>query len=191
MWLTDVMMILFAGAMVSLMVDMGKRFYGGRRQFISGAVAIAATAVSLAIVLAEWFAETASTTQISPASSSFATLYAVDSFTLFIIVTELSIGLVIAYFSTVYLTPRDNSGPFFALPTPARKKYLIDASSAIPGFFLKETRPYAEILIPSQKRKSERKSPAELTPVSERSMMSSSAKNGPELSLGVRYTVEK
>ena len=115
MWLTDVMMILFAGAMVSLVVDMGKRFYGGRRQFISGAVAIAATAVSLAIVLAEWFAETASTTQISPASSSFATLYAVDSFTLFIIVTELSIGLVIAYFSTVYLTPRDNSGPFFAL----------------------------------------------------------------------------
>ena len=115
MWLTDIMMILFAGAMASLLVDMGRRYYGGYRQYFSGAVALSAIASSLIIVLAEWVRETPGATVTQPVVSPLATIYVIDSFSMFIIITELFVGLVIAYFSAVYLTPKDNAGPFFAL----------------------------------------------------------------------------
>lgn len=115
MWLTDIMMILFAGAMASLVVDMGKRYYGRYRQYVAGTVALAAIASSLIIVLIAWVQETPGATFIQPVLSPLATIYVIDSFNLFIIITELFVGLVIAYFSTVYLKSEDNAGPFFAL----------------------------------------------------------------------------
>lgn len=109
------MMVLFGGAMLSLAVDMGKKYYRDDRQLVVGAVAMVAIAVSLFVVLLNWFQLKAVTTFVQPGSSPFATLYIVDSFSIFIIVTVLVVGLAIAYYASVYLTPKDNAGTFFAL----------------------------------------------------------------------------
>ncbi len=114
-WLTDIMMLLFAGAMIAVVVDMGRKYFGGYRQLMVGSVAMLAIALSLIRALIEWFSETPGTSVITPASSPFATVFVVDSFSLFIIITEFVVGLVIAYYATVYLSPKDNVGPFFAL----------------------------------------------------------------------------
>lgn len=115
MWLTDIMMILFGGAMVSLIADMGKRYYGAHRQAVSGAVALASISASLLIVLANWLSLPDSGIYITPIPGPFSTLYLVDSFSIFIIITVLVVGVVVSYYSIHYLTERDNAGPFFAL----------------------------------------------------------------------------
>lgn len=115
MWLTDILMVLFGGAMFSLAVDLGRKYYGEDRQLVVGGVAMVSIAVSLFVVLQNWFQLKAVTILIEPSVSPFSTLYIVDSFSIFIIVTVLVVGLAIAYYASVYLTPKDNAGTFFAL----------------------------------------------------------------------------
>ena len=115
MWLTDIMMILFAGAMTALIADMGKNYYPQARQEVVGGIAFAAIAVSLIITLQNWYSLAPGTVFISPGTSAFSTLYLVDSFSVFIVVTVLVVGAVICYYSLLYLKPDDNAGPFFAL----------------------------------------------------------------------------
>ncbi len=115
MWLTDIMEYQFAGAMLCLLVDLGRRHYGRDRQYVVAAVATASLLASLAAFIINFRSSGNQTTQTSPVLSSLANLYVVDRFGLLVILTILIIGLAVTVYSSFYFKKEDNAGPFFSL----------------------------------------------------------------------------
>jgi proton-translocating NADH-quinone oxidoreductase chain N len=115
MWLTDIMMVLFGGALASLLLDLGKRRYGNMRPVVVGAVSILALGVSLIDVLLNWSASLSGTTSIQPTVADLASLYLLNKFNVFVVFTVLVVGLAVSFYSLRYLNPSENAGPFFAL----------------------------------------------------------------------------
>jgi len=115
MWLTDVTMVLFAGALASLLLDLGKKRYGSFRPVVVGAVSILVLGFSLIDLLMNWPATLAQTVSIQPAMSGLASLYTLSKFGIFVIFTVLAVGLAVSFYSLKFLNPTENAGPFFAL----------------------------------------------------------------------------
>jgi len=115
LWLTDVMMVLFAGALASLLLDLGKERYGDLRPVIVGAVSIIALGVCLIDLLLNWSATLTQVISIQPTASALASLYLLNRFTTFVVFTALTVGLAVSFYSLKYLNPNENAGPFFAL----------------------------------------------------------------------------
>lgn len=115
MWLTDIMMVLFAGALASLLLDLLKKRSGNFRPVVVGAVSILALGFSLIDTLLNWPATLAQATSIQPTVADLASLYLLNKFTIFVIFTVLAVGLAVSFYSMKYLNPSENAGPFFAL----------------------------------------------------------------------------
>jgi len=115
MWLTDIMMVLFASALASLLLDLRKKRYGNFRPVVVGAVSILALGFSLIDTLLNWPATLAQPTSIQPTVADLASLYLLNKFTIFVIFTVLAVGLAVSLYSMKYLNPSENAGPFFAL----------------------------------------------------------------------------
>lgn len=115
MWLTDIMMVIFGGAMASLLLDLGKDRYDQHRPVVVGAVSTAVLGFALIDLLMNWSSNLIQTISIRPTESPFASLYVLDRFSMFVIFTVLVVGLVVSFYSWKFLTPNENAGPFFAL----------------------------------------------------------------------------
>lgn len=114
MWPTTVMEILFAGAMLSLLIDLAGRTsptVGRYGAGLAGSLAIAASIVALA---AGWAESLGATVTLQPVDEPFATLYVADKFTTFTAFTVLVIGLAVAAYSLRYFES-GRQGPFYAL----------------------------------------------------------------------------
>jgi multicomponent Na+:H+ antiporter subunit D len=117
MWLTDLMEIQFAATMLVLLVDIGKKRYGKARTYVVGGVASAALIISLIEFLANWSANGAPIL-LSPVqldATLRASLYSVDKLGMLVIFTILVLGLAVAVYSALKLSPTDNVGPFYSL----------------------------------------------------------------------------
>jgi len=115
MWLTDIMMILFAGALASLILDMGKKHYGNLRPVVVGTVSIVVLGVSICDVLLNWSATLTQAISIQPTQAELASLYILNKFSVFVLFTVLAVGLAVSFYSLKYLNPTENAGPFFGL----------------------------------------------------------------------------
>ena len=115
MWLTDIMMVLFAGALASLLLDLGKKRYGTLRPVVVGVASILALAFSLIDVSLNWSATLTQTISVQPTLADLASLYFVNKFSIFVLFTVLAIGLAVSFYSLKFLNPSENAGPFFAL----------------------------------------------------------------------------
>jgi len=109
------MEIEFAAAIVCLAADFGKRYYSKWRPYIVGSIATGSLVISLAILLENWGSYSAISTQIQPIVSPFASLYEINSFTTFVILTALVIGILVSFYSWTFLTSEANAGPFFTI----------------------------------------------------------------------------
>ena len=114
-WLTDIMMVLFAGALASLLLDLGKKRYGNARPVVVGVASILALGFSLIDVLLNWSATLTQTISVQPTLADLASLYLVNKFSIFVLFTVLAIGLAVSFYSLKFLNPSENAGPFFAL----------------------------------------------------------------------------
>jgi F420H2 dehydrogenase subunit N len=114
MWPTTVMEILFAGAMLSLVVDA----FGGVSSFLKryGAGLVGALAIlsSLAVLASDWAASLGSVVIMQPVSAPLASLYIADKFSTFTAFTALVVGLAVLLYSMLYFDS-GRKGPFFAL----------------------------------------------------------------------------
>ena len=115
MWLTDVMMILFAGALASLLLDLGKKRFGTYRPIVVGAVSTLVLAFSTTDLLLNWPSTLAQSVSIRPVETDLASLYILDRFSIFVIFTILAVGLAVSFYSLKFLAPEEHAGPFFAL----------------------------------------------------------------------------
>jgi len=115
MWLTDIMMVLFAGALASLLLDLGKKRYGTLRPVVVGVASILALGFSLIDVSLNWSATLTQTISVQPTLADLASLYLVNKFSIFVLFTVLAIGLAVSFYSLKFLNPSENAGPFFAL----------------------------------------------------------------------------
>ena len=115
MWLTDVMMVLFAGALASLLLDLGKKRYGSLRPVVVGAVSILVLAFSLLDLLLNWSATLTQSISIQPTVADLASLYILNKFSIFVVFTILAVGLAVSFYSLKYLNSTENAGPYFAL----------------------------------------------------------------------------
>jgi proton-translocating NADH-quinone oxidoreductase chain N len=115
MWLTDIMMVVFGGAMACLLLDLGNRHYREHRSTVIGAVSTLVLGLSLADVIANWSSGMVQAISIRPTDSNLASLYVVDKFSIFVIFTVLAVGLAVSFYSWSFLSPAENAGPFFAL----------------------------------------------------------------------------
>ena len=115
MWLTDVMMVLFAGAMACLLLDLGKRYTGNWRLYLGGIVCTGVLGVSLIDLLVNWSVIIAGAISIRPTESNLASLYIVDKFGIFVIFTVLAVGIAVSFYSWRHLDSEENVGPFFSL----------------------------------------------------------------------------
>ena len=105
----------FAGAMLCLLLDLGRRYYGRARQYVVAAVGTASLLASLVTLIINFRTSGSQTTQISPALSPLGNLYVVDRFGLLIILTILIIGVAVTIYSSFYFGKDENAGPFFSL----------------------------------------------------------------------------
>jgi multicomponent Na+:H+ antiporter subunit D len=115
MWPTTVMEVLFAGAMISLLAEMGGRAYKPLRDYGAGLVATLAIAISLVILASGWAESLGPMVQLQPVQSFFASLYVADRFTTFTAFAVLVIALAVSAYSMRYFSRPDLKGPFFAL----------------------------------------------------------------------------
>ncbi len=115
MWLTDIMMVIFGGALGCLLLDLGKDRYNDNRPTVIGALSTLVLAFSLIELLTNWSTGLTETISIRPTESNLASLYLVDKFSIFVVFTVLVVGLAVTFYSWKFLTPNENAGPFFAL----------------------------------------------------------------------------
>lgn len=115
MWLTDIMEMLFAGAMACLLMDLAKQYTGKWRVYAGGIICTAVLGVSLVDVLVNWSTGIAGEISLRPIESSLASLYVVDKFAIFVIFTVLAVGTAVSFYSWRKLGLDDNVGPFFSL----------------------------------------------------------------------------
>jgi proton-translocating NADH-quinone oxidoreductase chain N len=114
MWLTDIMMMLFAGALICMLLDFAKSYTNTWRVYIAGAVCTGILGFSLIDLLVNWSAMSGPVST-QPADSSLASLYVLDKFGIFVIFTVLSVGMAISFYSWEHIGPEANVGPFFGL----------------------------------------------------------------------------
>ena len=114
MWLTDIMEILFAGAMLCLLIDLAKQYTDKWRVYAGGIVCTAFLGVALIDVLLNWSLGMGAI-PVQPTDSPLASLYVVDKFSIFVIFTILAVGTAISFYSWKTLSLTDNVGPFFSL----------------------------------------------------------------------------
>jgi proton-translocating NADH-quinone oxidoreductase chain N len=109
------MEILFAGAIACLVMDLAKQYTGKWRVYAGGIICTAVLGVSLVDVLFNWSAGIAGEISLRPIESSFASLYVVDKFAIFVIFTVLAVGTAVSFYSWRKVGLDDNVGPFFSL----------------------------------------------------------------------------
>jgi proton-translocating NADH-quinone oxidoreductase chain N len=109
-WLSTVLEIQFAGAMVVLIADIAKSKLGSRRPLIIGGIAAAFLLLSLVELIASW-----GPISIQPLASIFASIYSVDKLGNLVILTVLIAGFAVTVYTALTLTRKDNIGPFYAL----------------------------------------------------------------------------
>lgn len=114
MWLTDIMMVLFAGAMLCLLVDLAKDYTNNWRVYVGGIVCTAFLGITLIDVLLNWSIGVGPV-PVRPVESALASLYVVDKFSTFVIFTILAVGLAVSFYSWKSVNVKDNVGPFFGL----------------------------------------------------------------------------
>jgi len=115
LWLTDLMEIQFAATILVMVVDFGGRYYGNRRSQVVGGVAVVALLISLADFLLNWSGSLGAPISVSPVESVYASLYSLDKYGLLVVFTVLVLGLAVAAYTTVKMSPRGNVGPFYSL----------------------------------------------------------------------------
>ena len=115
MWLTDLMEIQFAATMLTMTVDLGRRYYGNRRSQVVGVVAVGALVISLADFVINWSKSSGSPLSLSPVNSIYASLYSIDKYGMLVVFTVLVLGLAVAAYTAAKMSPRENVGPFYAL----------------------------------------------------------------------------
>ncbi len=113
------MEILFAGAMLSLVADVGGRYSAILRRYGAGAVAAAAIIISLIDLAFEWSSSLSTMVFLQPVTvpfgpQSFASLYLADKFSTFTAFTVLVVGLAVLLYSMRYFNS-GRVGPFYAL----------------------------------------------------------------------------
>ncbi|MGD0145655.1 MAG: proton-conducting transporter membrane subunit [Nitrososphaerales archaeon] len=109
-WLSTVLEIQFAGAMVVLAADIAKSKLGSRRPLVIGGIAAAFLLLSLVELIASW-----GPISIQPLASIFASIYSVDKLGNLVILTVLLAGFAVTIFTAFTLTRTDNIGTFYAL----------------------------------------------------------------------------
>jgi formate hydrogenlyase subunit 3/multisubunit Na+/H+ antiporter MnhD subunit len=114
-WLTEIMEVLFAGAMLSLASDLGKKYYGLYRPYVVGSVAATTLLVALGEFLSNWSQVIQGSILLQPIKSIFSTLYSVDRLGVLVILTILVVGIAVVVYCTTSFSPRTSSGPFFTL----------------------------------------------------------------------------
>ena len=109
------MEIEFAAAMSCIVADYGKNYYNGWRQYVVGSIAAASLLVSLTYTLSYWSSYNGTTVFLQPIISSYASLYIINEYSIFVIFTALVVGIAVSIYSLKYLSAEDNAGPFFAM----------------------------------------------------------------------------
>ncbi len=109
------MELLFAGAILSLVGDLGKKYYGKYRPQVVGAIASVFLLLSLVEFLQNWSQVLQGTVFIQPVVSIFSSLYSVDRLGVLVILTVLIVGLAVAVYCATSFSPKVKSGTFFAL----------------------------------------------------------------------------
>jgi proton-translocating NADH-quinone oxidoreductase chain N len=109
------MMMLFGGAMVCLALDICKKYTNNWRVRLTGTVCTGILCVALLELFAHLSSGTAGPLSIRPSGSSLASLYVLDKFGAFVILTILVVGVIVSVYSLRYLNLEDNIGPFFSL----------------------------------------------------------------------------
>jgi proton-translocating NADH-quinone oxidoreductase chain N len=115
MWPTDVMEVLFAGSMVSLLADIAGRFSRPVGRYGAGLASFAALALSIATLAMGWASSLGPMVQLQPTQSSFATLFVADKYTAFAAFTILVVGFAVSAYSMSYFKGEERRGPFYAL----------------------------------------------------------------------------
>jgi proton-translocating NADH-quinone oxidoreductase chain N len=115
LWPTTAMEILFSGAIISLLAEMG----GSRSEFLrsrgSGLAVVSAALLSLVALASGWGGSLGPMVQLQPAPSSFASLYTVDRYSTFAAFTVLVVGLAVALHSLTHFDGESRGGPFYPL----------------------------------------------------------------------------
>jgi len=117
-WLLTIMEVQFAGSMVAMLVDLGRKRLGAQRVRVIGGVSTALLLVSVSELLWNWESVIQSGPQsISPLSSAsiFASVYTFSSLGNLVILAVLVAGTAVSAYTTVTLSVSDNIGPFYAL----------------------------------------------------------------------------
>jgi len=115
-WLLTMMEAQFAGAMLPMLIDLGRRRLGSHRAHIIGGLSAAVIVFSISQLLMNWADVIQSgPTFIQPVSSVFASIYTFSSLGNLVILAVLVAGAAVALYTAVTLSPTDNVGPFYAL----------------------------------------------------------------------------
>ena len=109
------MELLFAGAMVSLLADIGAKFYGTRRPVVSGTVTLLSILGALWLLVSNWNSYRTVSVSFQAIAYPLSSLYVSDRYTLFILFTAFVIFGAVSVYSWSRLSPDDNVGPFNAL----------------------------------------------------------------------------
>ena len=100
------MELLFAGAILSLVGDLGKKYYGKYRPQVVGAIASVFLLLSLVEFLQNWSQVLEGKVFIQPVVSIFSSLYSVDRLGVLVILTVLIVGLAVAVYCATSFSPK-------------------------------------------------------------------------------------
>jgi proton-translocating NADH-quinone oxidoreductase chain N len=116
------MEVLFAGGMLSLVVDMGGKFSPFVKRYGAGLMSTGALVFSLGVLAGNWSDSLGPTIALQPGVPAinltlvqqFASLYVVDKFTTFTAFTVMVVGLAVLAYSISYFES-GRQGPYYAL----------------------------------------------------------------------------
>lgn len=110
-WLSTVLEVQFAGAIVVLAADIAKSRLGKRRPLIIGGTAAAFLLLSIVELITSW----GPIPSLQPLASIFASIYSVDKLGNLVILTVLLAGFAVSIYTAFTMSRTDNIGPFYAL----------------------------------------------------------------------------
>jgi proton-translocating NADH-quinone oxidoreductase chain N len=106
----------FAGAMLAMLADLGRRRLGRHRAHVIGGLSTGITLFSVSQLLWNWGDVIRSgPVFIQPVQSIFASIYTFSSLGNLVMLAVLVAGAAVAVYTSVTLAPTDNVGPFYAL----------------------------------------------------------------------------
>jgi formate hydrogenlyase subunit 3/multisubunit Na+/H+ antiporter MnhD subunit len=115
-WLLTIMAAQFAGAMLAMLVDLGRKRLGAHRAHLIGGMSTGILLFSASQLLLNWGDVIKSgPVFLQPVTSIFASLYTFSSLGNLVILAVLAAGAAVAVYTAVTLTRTDNIGPFYAL----------------------------------------------------------------------------